>query len=59
MTPAGDPYGDIRAAPRERVYDKLTQAENLETWFTTGAEHGGEHHDSACHGEGRPAAGPA
>ena len=25
-------------APRERVYDALTQAEHLDAWFTTGAE---------------------
>jgi uncharacterized protein YndB with AHSA1/START domain len=25
-------------APRERVYDALTQAEQLDAWFTTGAE---------------------
>lgn len=31
-------FATIVRAPRERVYDALTRAEELDSWFTTGAE---------------------
>ncbi len=38
MSPPGIRVATLVRAPRDRVYDALTRAEELDAWFTTGAE---------------------
>ena len=38
MTPAEIRVATLVRAPRERVYDAFTRADELDSWFTTGAE---------------------